>query len=104
MRGRHVSLALLMVEFGRDYSPRNLFSMTHFAEVFRDETIVHALSAQLSWTHLRRMIYIDDPPKRDFYMEMCRVEGWSTRMSEREIAGMRPRLFAILIHGLGLEP
>jgi predicted nuclease of restriction endonuclease-like (RecB) superfamily len=50
------------------------------------------------------MIYIDDPPKRDFYMEMCRVEGWSTRMSEREIAGMRPRLFAILIHGLGLEP
>jgi len=32
--------------------------MTRFAEVFPDETIVHALSAQLSWTHLRRIIHI----------------------------------------------
>ena len=65
---------------GRGYSPRNVFNMTRFAEVFPDETTVHALSAQLSWTHLRRIIYIDDPVKRNFYVEMCRVEGWSTRM------------------------
>jgi hypothetical protein len=31
------------------------------AEVFPDLEIVHALSAQLSWTHLRRIIYLDDP-------------------------------------------
>ena len=36
--------------------------------------ILHALSANLSWTHLRQIVYIDDPLKRDFYAEMCRSE------------------------------
>ena len=48
--------------------------MMRLAEVFSEEKIVHALSAQLSWTHLRQIIYLDDPLKRDFYAEMCRVE------------------------------
>ncbi len=37
------------------------------------------LSRQLSWPHLRSLIYIDDPLKREFCLEMCRSEGWSTR-------------------------
>ena len=36
------------------------------AEVFSGDRIVHARSAQLSWTHLRRIIYLDDPLKREF--------------------------------------
>ena len=49
--------------------------MAQFAEQL---LIVYALSRQLSWTHLRGLIYIDDPLKREFYLEMCRSEGWST--------------------------
>jgi predicted nuclease of restriction endonuclease-like (RecB) superfamily len=33
----------------------------------------------LSWTHLRSLIYIDEPLKRDFYLQMCQQEHWSTR-------------------------
>ena len=62
--------------------------MVRFAEVFPDAKIVHALSAQLSWTHLRQIIYLDDPLKRDFYAEMCRIERWSTRTLEKKIGGM----------------
>ena len=51
--------------------------MVRFAEVFPDEPIVSALRRQLTWTHLKRLIYIDDPLKRDFYTEMCRLEHWS---------------------------
>jgi predicted nuclease of restriction endonuclease-like (RecB) superfamily len=52
------------------------------------EEIVHALSRQLSWTHFRRIIYLDDPLQRDFYAEMCRIERWSTRILEKKISGM----------------
>ena len=38
----------LAVEYGRGFSNRNLFNMIRFAEVFPDERIMHALSAQLT--------------------------------------------------------
>ena len=40
------------------------------------------------WTHFKRLIYIDDPLKREFYAEMCRLERWSTRTLEKKIGGM----------------
>lgn len=33
----------------------------------------------MSWTYIKTLIYIDDPLKRDFYLQMCPQEGWSTR-------------------------
>lgn len=80
--------AKLTDEFGNGFSRRNVFNMIRFAEVFPEFEIVHALSAQLSWTHLRLIIYLDDPLKRDFYAEMCRIERWSTRTLEQKIGGM----------------
>lgn len=78
----------LSTEFGPGFTHRNLASMIRFAEVYPDAEIVHALRAQLTWTHLRQLIYLDDPLKRDFYAEMCRVERWSTRTLEQKIQGM----------------
>jgi len=52
------------------------------------EQIFSALRRELSWTHLKQIIYLDDPLKRDFYAEMCRIERWSTRTLEKKIAGM----------------
>lgn len=52
--------------------------MMRFAEVYPEEKIVHAPSAQLGWIHLRQIVYLADPMKRDFYAEMCRLELWST--------------------------
>ncbi|MBF0408120.1 MAG: hypothetical protein HQM10_12235 [Candidatus Riflebacteria bacterium] len=36
---------------------------------FPDFQIVHALSAQLSWTHFRSIIYLKTALQRDFYAE-----------------------------------
>jgi hypothetical protein len=63
----------LETEFGRGYSRRNLFHMIRFAEVFPELKIVQSLIAQLGWTHFLHIIRFDDPLKRDFYAEMCRV-------------------------------
>ena len=80
--------AKLVTEFGRGFSQRNLASMIRFAEVFPDERIVSALRRQLSWTHFKAVIYLDDPLKRDFYAEMCRIEKWNTRTLSNKIGGM----------------
>jgi predicted nuclease of restriction endonuclease-like (RecB) superfamily len=42
----------------------------------------------LSWTQFRSLIYIDDPLKRDFYIELCSIERWSTRTLEERISSM----------------
>lgn len=78
----------LTAEYGRSYTEKNLWHMVRFAQAFPDSQIVYALRRQLTWTHLRSLIYMDDPLKRDFYAEMCRVERWSTRTLEKKIAGM----------------
>jgi predicted nuclease of restriction endonuclease-like (RecB) superfamily len=78
----------LEAEFGRGFSERSLRHMVRFAEVFPDPAIVSALRRQLSWTHFKRLIYLDDPLKRDFYAEMCRLEAWSTRVLGEKIDGM----------------
>ena len=73
--GREIVVTLsrqLAVEYGRGFSRRNLFNMIRFAEVFPDERIMHAMSAQLTWTHFREIIYLDNSLQHDFYAEMCR--------------------------------
>lgn len=67
----------LAVEYGRGYSRPSLFRMVKFAEVFPDFEIVSTLSRQLSWSHLVELIYLKDDLRRQFYAEMCRIEGWS---------------------------
>jgi predicted nuclease of restriction endonuclease-like (RecB) superfamily len=69
----------LEADYGRGFSSKNLRHMLRFAEAFPQQAIVYAVSRQLSWTHLRSLIYIDDPLKRDFYLQMCQQERWSTR-------------------------
>ncbi len=62
----------LTIEYGRGFSRRNIFNMIRFAEVFPDERIVHALSAQLTRTHFIALIPLKDDLQRDHYA--CRIK------------------------------
>ena len=75
----------LEADYGRGFSSKNLRHMLRFAEAFPDAAIVSAARRQLSWTHFRTLIYIDDPLKRDFYLQMCQQEGWSTRTLQERL-------------------
>ena len=79
---------LLASEFGRGFSEKSLRHMIRFAEAFPDSKIVSAAQRQLTWTHFKSLIYLDDPLKRDFYAEMCRIEGWNTRTLNKKIQSM----------------
>jgi len=78
----------LTLHYGRGFTRANLFHMIHFTEAFPDRNIVYTLCRQLSWSHFRSIIYIEDPLARDFYTELCRLERWSVRTLQAKIQGM----------------
>lgn len=80
----------LTAEYGRGWGERQLRNCLRFAEVFPDEAIVHTLCTELSWSHLRLIAAVDDPLKRGFYVELCRLERWSVRQLQER---MRSLLF-----------
>ena len=78
----------LSEEYGRSFSEKNLRRMMQFAQVFPNEEIVVSLIRQLSWTHIIALIPIEDPLKRDFYIEMCKMDKWSVRTLRGRIDSM----------------
>jgi predicted nuclease of restriction endonuclease-like (RecB) superfamily len=78
----------LTKQYGRGWSKRHLHNCLRFVETFPEEQIVHALRTQLSWTHIRSIIPIEDVLKRNFYIELCKIEKWSTRQLDDRIQSM----------------
>ena len=69
-------------EFGKGYTVTNLKYMRQFYNAF---PIGHALRDQLSWTHYRMLLKVEDDTARMFYLDECAKSNWSTRQLERQI-------------------
>lgn len=78
----------LTKEYGKGWSEKQLRHCLRIAETITNEKILYAMSRELSWTHIRTIIYIDDSLKRTFYFEMCNLERWSTRTLQERINSM----------------
>ena len=48
------------------FSEKHLRQMTRFAEVFSDEKIVYTVCRQLTWSHLRLLVPMEDNIQREF--------------------------------------
>ncbi len=75
-------------KYGSGFNKRNLHSFIKLNSVFQDITIVHTVCAQLSWSHLRTLIYIETPIKREFYIQMTVHERWSVRTLQERMDSM----------------
>jgi predicted nuclease of restriction endonuclease-like (RecB) superfamily len=98
----------LTADFGRGFTTTNLKYMRSFYLAFpirhalRDEfaaparrnatrsrsPIPHALRPELSWTHYRLLLGVEDPRARDWYMRETADQHWSTRQLERQISAL----------------
>ncbi|MBK7031616.1 MAG: DUF1016 family protein [Bacteroidales bacterium] len=78
----------LTSRYGKSFEEKNLRRMMQFAQVFDDRKIVVSLIRQLSWTHFIALIPIKDPLQREFYTQMCLLEGWSVKTLRNKIDGM----------------
>ena len=75
----------LREKYGSGFDRPNLSRMVRFARLYPAEQISVTLSHQLSWSQFVRLMAIEDPLKRDFYTEMCRLERWSVRGLRQKI-------------------
>ncbi len=78
----------LTLAYGKGWSEQQLRHCLRFAETFPNKEIVYALRIELSWTHIRQLIFIDDEIKRTFYIEMCKLETWSSRTLQNRMNSM----------------
>ena len=104
----------LTIDFGQGFSISNLDNFRKFYQLFSDKSIsyavrreleeetqlpenklisnkiskpsiLHALRGELSWTHYRLLIRVEDEEARNYYMNEAAEQNWSTRVLERQI-------------------
>lgn len=69
-------------EFGKGFTERNLRFMRQFYQTF---PIRNALRTELTWTHYRLLMRVEDKDRRDFYLNESVESGWTSRQLERQI-------------------
>ncbi|NNN05222.1 MAG: DUF1016 domain-containing protein [Elusimicrobia bacterium] len=72
----------LSAEFGKGFDVSNLRYMRLFYKAF---PIRDALRHELSWTHYRKLLSVDDAAARSWYMKEAALQNWSSRALERQI-------------------
>ena len=69
-------------DFGKGFTLANLKNMRQFYKAF---PIGYALRSQLSWTHYRLIMRVENEKARQFYIEEAVKSQWSSRQLERQI-------------------
>lgn len=72
----------LTLEFGKGFDYTNLSNMRKFYMVF---PIIDALRQQLSWTHYRLLIKLNDSEKINYYINGSIQNNWNSRDLKRQI-------------------
>ena len=73
----------LTEEFGKGFTVTNLKYMRQFYTAFPNS---HALRGELTWTHYRALLRVENEDARKWYIEECIRSGWSSRQLERQIS------------------
>lgn len=74
--------------YGKGWHEKTLRHCLRSAETFTKIQIVSAVRRQMSWTHIRTIMYLKDEIQREFYLEICANERWSSRQLQERINSM----------------
>ncbi|MDD5114466.1 MAG: DUF1016 N-terminal domain-containing protein [Methylobacter sp.] len=58
----------LTADYGKGWSEKQLRHCLRVAETFTDEIIFSTVRRELSWSHIKTLMYLNDSLKRDFYL------------------------------------
>ncbi len=72
-------------EFGKGFSIANLWNFRQFYNTFPDPEILYVARRELTWTHYRLIIRVENPEARSYYLDEASAQNWSTRILERNI-------------------
>lgn len=77
----------LIKQYGKGYSYSALTRMMKFAKNI-DEKNIATLSQQLSWSHFKELIVLEDTLKIEFYAQMTIAQNWGVRTLRERIDSM----------------
>ena len=72
----------LTAEFGKGFTYVNLTNMRKFYQQFEN---VYALRKELTWTHYRSLIRVENLKVREIYMNEAADNQWSTRFLDEQV-------------------
>ena len=72
----------LTSEFGKGFDVRNLSNMRSFYQAY---PIWNAVRTELSWTHYRTLLKVENEQARQWYINEAIQQAWSARALERQI-------------------
>lgn len=72
----------LTTEFGKGFTVANLRNMRQFYLTFPNR---YTLRSELTWSHYRLLMRVEEPDRREFYLTEGAVSGWTSRQLERQI-------------------
>lgn len=72
-------------ELGKGFSVSNLENFRKFYLTFNDAEISYSLRRELTWTHYRLIMRVENPNAREYYVNECAEQMWSTRTLERNL-------------------
>ncbi len=75
----------LTTEFGRGFSVQGLRNMRQFYLTFQNRS---TLCSELSGSHYRLLMRVEDENARNFYAQEAAKSGWSVRQLQRQINTM----------------
>ena len=94
----------MTIDFGKGFTPTNLKYMRQFYLTFPNS---HALRDELSWTHYRLLMRVENENAREFYTEEAIKSNWSTRQLEigvrKSARGYYSRSICIRVSGIKSE-
>jgi predicted nuclease of restriction endonuclease-like (RecB) superfamily len=75
----------LTAELGKGFSYANLRNFRQFYLTYPDTEICYAVRSKLTWTHHRLIMRVENPDARNYYLQECAEQNWSSRILERNI-------------------
>ncbi len=75
----------LSAEFGRGFAEANVWNFRQFYLTFPESEILYTLRRELTWSHYRLIMRVENPEARKYYINEAAEQNWSTRQLERNI-------------------
>lgn len=76
----------LSAEFGKGFAPDNLRNFRQFYLCFSKEEICDTVCSELSWSHFRMLMRIENKAARTWYANESATQNWSVRALDRQIS------------------
>jgi predicted nuclease of restriction endonuclease-like (RecB) superfamily len=70
---------------GKGFSIANVWNFRQFFLTFPENQILYALRRELTWTHYRSIMRVENPDARHYYITEAANQNWGTRQLDRNI-------------------